>query len=159
MTISVPHPSTMSANSMDLRRGKRQILFSLTVILPAAVLVGLAARVFRQETELAANREAEQRREALEQVRREVATRLEAIKLEEVNRLRDDSSQFMLRHPPDSPVVFILPIEQDRIVMPWQDRHSLSHASPQYLMLRRNAEAAEFQLNRSEERRVGKKWR
>src|SRR5437016_5136836 len=117
----------MSASSMDWRRSKRQILFLLTVILPAAVLVGLATRVFRQERELAGKREADQRRDTLDQVRREVATKLEAIKLEEVNRLRDEPSQPLLKHPADSPVIFILPIEQEHIVMPWQDKRPLSH--------------------------------
>src|SRR5438093_1077452 len=117
---------------METQRGKRRVLLFLVAILPAALLIGLAARVFRQEAELADKREADQRRDALEQVRRELATKLEAIKLEEVNRLRDESLQPGLRRAPDSPVVFILPIEQERIVMPWEDKRPPVNPSTEY---------------------------
>jgi signal transduction histidine kinase len=132
---------------MQWQKGKRRVLLFLVVILPAAVLVGLAVRVFRQEAELANKREVDQRREALEQVRRELSTRLEAIKLEEVNRLRDESAQPGLRHAPDSPVIFILPIEQDRIVMPWEGSGTSAERTPQSAESRRQGERQEFELN------------
>src|SRR5262249_45754098 len=77
----------------------------------------------------------------------ELATRLEAIKLEEVNRLRDESTQPGLKHAPDSPVVFILPIEQDRIVMPWEDNGKSTAPTPQYAAFHRQGEREEFQIN------------
>src|SRR5262245_5067415 len=131
---------------MQWQKGKRRVLLFMVVILPAAVLVGLAVRVFRQEAELAHKREMDQRREALEQVRRELSTRLEAIKLEEVNRLRDESAQPGVRHAPDSPVVFILPIEQDRIVMPWEGSGKSAEPAPQFAEFRRQGEREEFEL-------------
>ena len=72
---------------MGFGRHKRQLLLFFTaILLPAAVVVGLAARVIRQETELAEREDGDQRRLALEQVRRELAARLDAIKFQEINR-------------------------------------------------------------------------
>ena len=112
---------------MELRTGKRRVLLFLVAILPAAVLVGLAARVFRQEQELTNKRAADQRRDAVEQVRRELATKLEAIKFQEVNRLRDESFSRSRRYTPDSPVIFSLPVEQDHLVMPWEESKPETH--------------------------------
>ncbi len=56
-------------------------------LIPAAVLVGLASRILYQDRELAAKRAADQRRIAVDQLRRELDARLEAIKLQEINRL------------------------------------------------------------------------
>jgi signal transduction histidine kinase len=72
---------------MRRRPYTRQVLFFLaTVVMPAGVLTGLAVRLIRQESALARTRADEERFDALDQVRREVASRLEAIKLEEINR-------------------------------------------------------------------------
>ena len=134
---------------MELQKSKRGVLFFLVAIVPAAVLVGLATRVFHQENELANKHAADQHQEALEQVRRELATKLEAIKLEVVNRLRDESSSSAsgLRPPADSAVVFVLPLEQDHLVMPWDSRARSESSTPEFVRFRQQAERAEFQSN------------
>ena len=134
---------------MELLRGKRAVLFFLVAIVPAIVLVVLATRVFHQEEELANKHAADQRQEALEQVRRELGTKLEAIKLEQVNRLRDEvpSPAFRSRPPADSAVIFVLPIEQERIVMPWENKRVSAPPSAEYLRLWRAGERAEFQMD------------
>lgn len=132
---------------MEWQRGKRRVLLFLVAILPAIVLFGLATRVFRQEAELANKRAYDQRRDALEQLRRELATKLEAIKFQEVNRLRDNPSQPILRPSADSLVVFVLPIEQDHIVMPWGARPTMPTPRQEYLTHRREGELAEFLAN------------
>jgi signal transduction histidine kinase len=71
----------------------------------------------RQEQELAERRAAEERRDAMDQLRRELTARLQALRLEEVNRLIGESGT---RVPPDSPIVFVAPIAQDRLVLPWE---------------------------------------
>src|SRR5438270_366398 len=64
-------------------------------------------------------RMADQRRDALDQLRREVAARLETIKLQELTRLTDES---LLAEPAvaDSPVVFVAPLVQNRLILPWE---------------------------------------
>jgi hypothetical protein len=67
-----------------VHRHRRQILlFLIAILLPAAILIGLAARMMYQERELAAKRLTDQRHAAADQVRRELSARLEAIKLQE----------------------------------------------------------------------------
>jgi hypothetical protein len=73
---------------MRINRHKRQILlFLAAVLMPAGALIGLAGRIVYQDRELAAKRAIDQRHAAVEQVRRELSSRLETIKLQEINRL------------------------------------------------------------------------
>ena len=77
-------------------------------MIPSAVVILLVFRVVRQESELSERRSAEAQREALDQLRRELSARLQAIRLEEVNRLIGESGR---RLPPDSPIVFVAPYD------------------------------------------------
>lgn len=107
-------------NQSDTRRRNRRIfLLVLAILIPAAVLITLAVRVVRQETELGERRAAEERRDALDQLRRELTARLQAIKLQEVNRLIGESGPGI---PPDSPIVFVTPFGEDRMVLPWEKK-------------------------------------
>ena len=63
---------------MNWRRQKRQILLFLgPILVPAIVLVVQAFRVSRQDLEIAEKRIVEQRRSDFEQLRRQLADRLE----------------------------------------------------------------------------------
>ena len=106
----------------DRRRRLRRIALLLSAILiPTAVGILLVVRVVRQENELSERRATEQRREALDQLRRELSARLQALRLGEVNRLIGDPAG---RLPSDSPIVFVAPMVRDRghdrIVPPWE---------------------------------------
>ncbi len=99
---------------MDTRRKRQIFLFLAAILIPTAVLITLASRLARQDAELAEKRVADQRRDALDQLRRELAARLEAIKLQELNRLsaapRDSESSVA-----DSPVVFVAPLGSESL--------------------------------------------
>jgi hypothetical protein len=103
---------------------RRIALLLSAILIPAAAVVLLVVRVVRQENELSERRAAEQRREARDQLRRELTARLQALRLEEVNRLIGESGT---RLPPDSPIVFVAPLVQDRMVAPWEDSHTAPH--------------------------------
>jgi hypothetical protein len=77
--------TTTRAGSQDNFPGGR--CSSAAILIRAAVLVGLASRILYQDRELAAIRAAGQRRIAVDQLRRELDAHLEAIKLQEINRL------------------------------------------------------------------------
>ena len=100
------------------RRARRIALLLSAILIPTAAVILLVFRVVRQENELSERRASEQRREALDQLRRELTARLQALRLEEVNRLIGESGR---RLPPDSPIVFVAPMVQDRMVLPWED--------------------------------------
>jgi signal transduction histidine kinase len=129
----------------DSRRRKRRILLLLSaIVVPTAVVILLVFRVVRQESELSERRSAEARREALDQVRRELSARLQAIRLEEVNRLIGESGR---RLPPDSPIVFVAPIMQDRMVLPWEDNQTSQSPAVEFTRIQAEGESLEFQRN------------
>jgi signal transduction histidine kinase len=120
---------------------RRIALLLSAVLIPTTVVILLVVRVVRQENELLERRVSEQRREALDQVRRELTARLHALRLEQVNRLIGEAGH---RLPPDSPIVFVAPMVQDHMVLPWED--SSPRPSPTAAFARRIAEgeALEF---------------
>src|SRR5271169_6549514 len=103
---------------MRISRHKRQLLlFFAAILIPAGVLVGLAGRMMYQDRELAGKREADQRRTAIDQLRRELGARLEAIKLLEIYRLMQPGNT---ASPGNPAVLFSARLEGDRLLLPWE---------------------------------------
>src|SRR5215468_6237786 len=129
----------------DSRRRKRRIFILLSaIVVPSAVVILLVFRIVRQENELSERRSAEARHEALDQLRRELSARLQAIRLEEVNRLIGESGR---RLPPESPIVFVAPMAQDRMVLPWEDNRNSQAPSAELARMQAQGESLEFQHN------------
>ena len=106
---------------MGLDRHKRQILlFLIAILVPAGVLIGLAGRIFYQDRELAAKRATDQRRAAVDQLRRELTARLEAIKLQEINRLIRGIKSGKTEDPGNPALLFTAMLEKDSLVAPWE---------------------------------------
>jgi signal transduction histidine kinase len=132
-------------NQSDTRRRNRRIfLLVLAILIPAAVLITLAVRVVRQETELGERKAAEERRDALDQLRRELSARLQAIKLQEVNRLIGESGPGI---PADSPIVFVTPFGEDRLVLPWEDKRASAPHGADFTRHQLEGESFEFRAN------------
>src|SRR5215467_4627125 len=130
-------------NSGDHRRRTRWTRLLLAAILiPTAVVILLVFRVVRQERELGERRASDARRQTLEQLHRELTARLQALRLEEVNRLIGESGT---RLPPDSPIVFVAPMVHDDMVLPWADRSPSSAPSAEFLRYQGEGEVLEFQ--------------
>jgi signal transduction histidine kinase len=123
------------------RRGRRIALLLSAILIPAATVVLLVVRVVHQENELSERRAAEQRREAGDQLRRELTARLQALRLEQVNRLIGESGR---RLPPDSPIVFVAPMVHDRMVAPWEDGRTPPPPTAAFERWHREGEAREF---------------
>lgn len=131
--------------SSDSGRRKRRIFLLLSAILiPTAVVALLVIRLVHQETELSERRLAEARRDSLDQLRRELSARLQAIRVEEVNRLIGESGAQL---PPDSPIVFVAPLEQDRMVLPWDKNRAIALPSAAVLRYQTQGESLEFRAN------------
>ena len=129
----------------DSRRRKRRIFLLLSaIVIPSAVVILLVFHVVRQERELSERRSAEAQREALEQLRRELSAQLQAIRLEEVNRLIGEAGS---RLPPDSSIVFVARIIQDHMVLPWDDNRISQPPAARFAQLQAEGEALEFQRN------------
>jgi signal transduction histidine kinase len=132
-------------NQSDTRRRNRRIfLLVLAILIPAAVLITLAVRVVRQETELGERRATEERRDALDQLRRELSARLQAIKLQEVNRLIGESGPGI---PADSPIVFVTPFGEDRMVLPWERKQIFPAPGANFRRHQLEGESFEFRTN------------
>jgi signal transduction histidine kinase len=116
-------------------------LLLAAILIPTAVVVLLAVRVVRQERELGERRASDARRDALEQLRRELTARLQAVRLEEVNRLIGESGT---RLPPDSPIVFVARTAHDAMILPWDDQETSSESS-EFQRYRSEGEALEFE--------------
>ena len=131
--------------SADQRRRARRLALLLSAILiPTAAVILLGFRVVRQERELSARRASEQRREALDQLRRELTARLQALRLEEVNRVLGESGG---RLPPDSPIVFVAPVVENRMVPPWEGNRRAPRPTAAFARAQLEGETREFRDN------------
>jgi len=135
----------LRVSAADSRRRKRRLLLLISaIVVPSAVVILLVFRVVRQENELSERRSAEARREALDQLRRELSARLQAVRLEEVNRLIGESGR---RLPPESAIVFVAPMMQDRMVLPWEDNRTAQTPAAEFAQMQSEGESLEFQRN------------
>lgn len=124
------------------RRTRRNALLLAAILVPSVVVILLVGLVARQQHELAERRAAEARRDALEQLRRELTARLQALRLEVVNRLIGESGT---RLPPGSPIAFVAPMVDDDMVLPWTNNVATSTPSATFLQHQRDGESQEFQ--------------
>jgi signal transduction histidine kinase len=127
----------------DSRRRRQIFLFLAAILIPTAVLITLATRLARQDAELAEKRMSDQRRDALDQLRRELSARLETIKLQELTRLSDESLPTESGDL-ESPVVFVAPLIQNRLILPWETASRSNAPSPGFEASRKEGEAREF---------------
>ena len=128
---------------MRVTRHKRQIfLFLAAILVPAGVLIGLAGRIMYQDRELAAKRAIDQRHAAVDQVRRELSSRLEAIKLQEINQFIRGPSSEGTQDSDNPAVIFVGRLEGDRLILPLED--SPAPDSAEFARRRQEGEAQEF---------------
>ena len=98
-----------------------------------------------QDRELAARRAVDQRRAAVDQVRRELSSRLEAIKLQEINRLMRPLGPSGARGSENPAVIFIASLENDRLVLPGEAARPLGDSvSKEFAQHRQAGEIQEF---------------
>ena len=110
--------------------------------MPAGVLIGLGSRIIYQERELAAKRAIDRRRSAVDQLRRELSSRLEAIKLQEINRLMRSPNGNRPQDSASPAVIFTARLEGDHLVLPWEG--SAPDDSAAFARHRLEGEAREF---------------
>lgn len=129
----------------DLRRKRQVFLFLSAILIPTIVLITFAIRLARQDAELAEKRMADERRDAMDQLRREMTARLETIKLQELNRMASDSSSAQ-KAASDSPVIFAAALVQNKLTLPWEGppQSPPVRASPEFAQYRKEGEAREF---------------
>jgi signal transduction histidine kinase len=156
---------------MTVTRHKRQIfLFLAAIFVPAGALLGLAGRLMYQDRELAAKRVVDQRRAAVDQLRRELSSRLEAIKLQEINRLMRPLGPSGARGSENPAVILIASLENDRLVLPWEAapapgnpvsqefaRHSQAGEAREFIQKNYAAAADAYRLALASAKRAGER--
>src|SRR5499426_2488757 len=129
-----------------MHRRKRQFwLFLVAIVLPAASLSILTFRFLRQDEELARQREPEQRREAVEQTRRELEARLETIRLQEINRRVTELESPTAGRSADSSIIFVTQLGREGLALPWENQRNPTYPSPRFALNKDAGEIREFQ--------------
>jgi signal transduction histidine kinase len=106
---------------MMSHRLKRQVLFFLAaVLLPCLMLVALSLRMMRQERELSEKRAAEERSRVTREIRQDLQSRLERIRLEEITRLAAGNGAALNTNSPRPLVVMVGMVAENRLVFPWE---------------------------------------
>src|SRR5499427_7599966 len=142
-TCSAMRSRMLRVNAGEPRRKRQIILLLSAILIPTAVLITFAIRLSRQDAELAEKRVADERRDALDQLRRELSARLEAIKLRELSRLSGES--FPATAPRgDFPVLFVAALVQNRLVLPWDTPPRPETPSSQVAQYQKQGEEREF---------------
>jgi two-component sensor histidine kinase len=129
-------------NSLN-RRKRQYILFLLAVVLPASLLSALAFRFLGQEEELSRERALVEYNNAIDSSRRELAARLDAIKLEALNALNGTASD----GPAKSGIVFVTNWNKDGLELHWDHPQDPILSSGKFISLRDAAEKLEYQSN------------
>jgi signal transduction histidine kinase len=127
------------------RRKRQSGLFLVAVVLPAALLSLLTFRFVRQEGELNEQRSTADRATAVDQARRELATRLEKIQLQEENRRILKTEPGDVNQPADAALVFVAAWKENRLELPWATP-APSYPTPQFVSFRDAGEDQEFRL-------------
>jgi len=127
-----------------MNRGKRRFaLFLATVVVPAALLAVLMFRFLRQDEELSRQRAEDARRTAAEQMGRELAARLDAIQLAEINR-RMGKPGGQPGQSADSSIIFATTWNGDRMTLPWEAASNAFYPSAQFAALLDQGDMLEF---------------
>ncbi len=94
-------------------------LFLLAIVLPCSLLLALSLRIMSQERELAEKRQAEERRRLTSQIRDQLLTRLERIKLQEAGAVAMNPEKVHSARYPEE-VALLAAVEENHLVLPWE---------------------------------------
>lgn len=100
---------------------KRVILFGLSVLLPALVLLVFIVRMNRQDNELRNKRAAEAKQQKAEEIGRYLADKLEKTERVLLQELASDSASTRTVYRTHPELVFVGYIVEDELLMPWEE--------------------------------------
>ena len=99
---------------------KRVILFGLSVLLPALVLLIFIVRMNRQDNELRNNRATEAKQQKAEEIGQHLADKLEKTEKILLQELVSDPSSIRTFYRSHPELVFVGGIEEEKLLMPWE---------------------------------------
>ncbi len=140
-----------SLPSWRLKRSRRKqiILFGLSVLLPALVLLVFIVRLNRQDIELRKTRAIEVRQQKAEEIGRHLALGLEKSEKILLQDLASDPSRIQLLYRKHPELVFVGFIKENELLMPWEgagEQKLFLGMNPSDKLMRQ-AQQAEFEKN------------
>ncbi len=96
------------------------VLFLVAIVIPSLVLVVLSLRMISQERELTEKRLLDERHRRTSEIRQELLTHLERIKLKQVRALATLTNGITKVDYGDPDLVFVGLVEKNQLVLPWE---------------------------------------
>lgn len=100
---------------------RRLLLFLCAIIVPSLVLVALSLRMISQERELAEKRALDEQNRRVNDIRQELQTRLEKIKLAEVRGFAAHTGKTLSEGYETGETAFLARLENNQPILPWED--------------------------------------
>ena len=116
---------------------RRIILFLVAIVVPSLVLVVLSLRMISQERELTEKRVLDEQHRRASEIRQELVTHLERIKLKQVRALATQTNGITRIDYGDPELVFVASVENNQLVLPWDENRAAEEfqqllAEPQF---------------------------
>jgi hypothetical protein len=99
---------------------RRIVLFLVAIVVPSLVLVVLSLRMISQERELTEKRLLDEQHRRTSEIRQELLTHLERIKLKQVRALANGITTVDYGDPG---LVLVSLVENNQLVLPWEQNH------------------------------------
>jgi signal transduction histidine kinase len=103
---------------------RRIVLFLVAIVVPSLVLVVLSLRMISQERELTEKRLLDEQHRRTSEIRHELLTHLERIKLKQVRALAAQPNSITAADYGDSELVFVGFVENNQLVLPWEQNRA-----------------------------------
>lgn len=126
---------------------KQLLLFLIALVLPCSVLIVLTWQVIGQQKELTVKRQADERQRIVQEIGRDLLTRLEDIKLHEVSAGSMGATSLDTLDYTRPEVILVALTDGNRLWLPWEVDPPVSRVVPwpdEQAQLIRRAEQAEF---------------
>ena len=99
---------------------RRIVLFLVAIVVPSLVLIVLSLRMMSQERELAEKRALDEQHRRMSEIRQELLTHLERIKLKQVRSMATQTNGISTLDYADSELVLVAFVENNQLVLPWE---------------------------------------
>ncbi len=110
----------MSSQLIGSRLSRRQVvLFFVAIVLPCSLLVALSLLIMSQQKELVEKRHTEEQRRMVDEVRHELSTRLEKIKLQQVTAAATQRNKNLPTRFADRAIALLGWVEENHLLLPW----------------------------------------
>ena len=103
---------------------RRIVLFLVAIVVPSLVLVVLSLRMISQERELTEKRLLDEQHRRANEIRQELLTHVERIKLKQVRALATQTNGITTVDYADPELVFVGLVENNQLVLPWEQNRA-----------------------------------